>query len=103
MENKYYFGKDFIHGHEKAWRRMFKAHPKENRMKPSIDFLCKLYKVCELSAKLYYEHIDDNVFRGEMEKLFPNNKLIDTYNDWANGLITTDEYMSVLKEQSPES
>jgi hypothetical protein len=103
MENKYYFGKDFIHGHEKAWRRIFQVHPNEDRLKPSIDLLCKFYKACELSAKLYYEYIDDNVFQGEMEKLFPNNTIIDTYNKWANNLITLDEYIAFLKEHSPES
>ena len=100
---KYYFGTDFIHNHEKAWRRMFEAHPKEDRFQPSIDFLCKFYKTCELSAKLYYKYIDDNVFQGEMEKLFPNNPLIDIYNKWANGLITTDEYIAIVKKHSPES
>ena len=100
---KYYFGTDFINSHEKAWRRMLQAHPKEDRVKPSLDFLCKFYKACELSAKLYYGYIDDNVFQGEMENLLPNNKIIDKYNERANDLITIDEYIAFVKEHSPES
>lgn len=99
MEHKYYFGRDFIHSSQKAWNRMLQTHPQESALKPSIDFLCKLYKASELSAKLYYGYIDDKVYSGEMENLFPNNKIIDAYNNWSNGKITLTEYTDIVEAE----
>lgn len=89
---KYPFGQDFAHSSHIAWNMMYEMHPKESRLRPSIDFIWRLHFVMELSTKLYYGYIDEDIYKGEMEKMFSSNAYIPLYNALQLEQINEEEY-----------
>lgn len=95
---KYPFGQNFVNSYQVAWNLMHEMHPNESMIRPSVDFLWKLHFVMELSAKLYYEYIDEDIYQGEMEKMFSQNQYIPLYNALALEKITQEQYDTARKK-----